>query len=384
MTGTFTKKVIIKISSINNEGKAPLYIQVFVNKVRKQFPLRIYVPPASFDKKKQRLRPSAEKAKDYNLIIENELTKFTEVAVEYRLRNEYLTIDKLIKEINTGFSRINFIGYYENELQYQLDKGIIAKSSHKQQKSTLKKLKSFKNIIYFNEITDRFIEEFKAHLRIKHKNSENTVFTALKNFKKYLHLANNDGIKTPLTYDKITVRAIKGNRDFLEDYELKSLYALYKTKFLNEVYKNVLKKFLFSCFTGLRISDINSITQNNFVGDHLVFNSIKGNKFNKVEIIDAAKQFINANGPVFNDNYTEQCINKNLKEIAKICGIKKRITFHVARHTFATQYLVNGGGVEELKDLLGHEKIETTMIYVHIVKRHQSKNIRNLNSILSF
>jgi site-specific recombinase XerD len=382
MSGTFTKKVIVKLTSIDKAGTVPIYIQVFVNKVRKQFPIGLRIDPKHFDRKKQRVKASFVHQKDYNLIIEKELAKLNEIAVSYRLRNEYLTLDKLKKELDNGFSRSDFIKYYSFALESQKERQIIATSTYKQQKATLEKLKGFRTEIYFHQINEVLIEDFKVHLRKKLKNGENTVFTALKNLKKYLHLAFDDGITTPLPYNKIKVKRIKGNRDFLEDFEVANLYKYYKTSYINPTYKKVLKKFLFSCFTGLRISDVTTITQNNLIGDYLVFNAVKGNKFNKIPLIDAAKEFINMQGPVFDDDLTEQCINENLKEIAKHCGIKKRVTFHVARHTFATNYLIKGGKVEELKELLGHSKIETTMIYVHIVKKHQNSNMQNLNNIL--
>lgn len=382
MSGTFTKKVIVKLTSKNSSGAVPIYIQVFVNKVRKQFPVGLRVDPKHFDRKKQRVRSSFNLYKDYNLVIEKELAKFNDIEVDYRLRSQHLTMEKLIKELDNGFSRTDFLQYYDYMLQQQKNRQVIADSTYKQQKATLEKLKGFKKTIYFYQITETLIEDFKVHLRKKLGNGENTVFTALKNLKKYLHLAFDDGINTPLPYNKIKVKRIKGNRDFLEDFEVANLYKFYNEGYINPTYKKVLKKFLFSCFTGLRISDVTSITQNNIVGDYLVFNAQKGNKFNKIPLIAAAKEFINSEGPLFDDDFTEQCINENLKEIAKLCSIKKRVTFHVARHTFATNYLVKGGKVEELKELLGHSKIETTMIYVHIVKKHQNNNMQNLNNIL--
>jgi len=383
MTGTFTKKVIVKLSSTKLNGTAPLYVQVFVNSERKQFPLGLYVKPKEFDRKKQRVRGSSEMAVAYNLIIEKELGKFTDIAVNFKLRNEHLTLSALISEISNGFSRLKFTSFYKTELERQYEKKIIKKSTYKQQLSSLRKIKMFKVEVYFNEITEDFVEEFKAFMSKELGNSQNTVFTAMKNFKKYLRVANKKKIHTPITYDLVKVKCIKGNRDFLEDFEIQHLYKLYKSEFVNKTYRKILKKFLFSCFTGLRISDVQSVTQQNFVGEYLVFNSVKGNKLNKIILSKSAKEFYNEEGSVFDDDFTEQCINDNLKQIAKICGIKKKITFHVARHTFATQYLLNGGKVEELKELLGHEKIETTMIYVHIVKRHLNMKVHNMDAILN-
>ena len=70
---------------------------------------------------------------------------------------------------------------------------------------------------------------------------------------------------------------------------------------------------------------------------------------------------------IFLGNYTGEYMNRELKEIANILGIRKKITFHTSRHTFATNFLICGGRVEHLQKILGHSKITDTMIYVHII-----------------
>ena len=86
----------------------------------------------------------------------------------------------------------------------------------------------------------------------------------------------------------------------------------------------------------------------------------------------------------FENHITNQAANRTLKDIFKNLSIRKRITFHTSRHTFATQFLINGGQIQNLKEHLGHSKIETTMIYVHIVEKHLNEDISNLDNILKF
>lgn len=85
---------------------------------------------------------------------------------------------------------------------------------------------------------------------------------------------------------------------------------------------------------------------------------------------------------IFFGNFTPEYINRELKFIAKVCNIKKNISFHVARHTFATNYLLSGGNVVNLQKLLGHSKITETMIYVHIVESITDVEIMNMDDIL--
>ena len=77
--------------------------------------------------------------------------------------------------------------------------------------------------------------------------------------------------------------------------------------------------------------------------------------------------------------YSNQKTNNYLKEIAKVCKIHKNITFHVARHTFATTVLLsNGVPIETVSKLLGHTKLSTTQIYARVLEHKISEDIDNL------
>ncbi|WP_044398795.1 site-specific integrase [Lacinutrix sp. Hel_I_90] len=383
MTGTFTHKLIQKKTSIKKDGTAALYIQVFINSERKQLPLKIYVKPCEFDYKNQAVKGSATNAKDYNLIIGQNLAAINEIKISYRLSGRALTMNNFIEDFYNPSSKIDFIKFYESELKNQLDQNIIKHTTWRQQNATLQKLKGFRSSILFCEVTEDLINQFKAHLRTKLKNQPNTVYTALKNVKKYLHIANKKRIVTPISFEDIKVKTIKGNRTFLTSKELNKLFDFYNSDFLCDAYKFVLKKFLFSCFTGLRISDVQKISENNFLENHVIFSSEKTNKLQRIKLNETAKRFVNQNGKTFDDDFTDQTINDYLKEICKICGITKKVSFHVARHTFATQFLIAGGKIEILQKILGHSKIETTMVYVHIVDEIMNDQISNMDSILN-
>jgi site-specific recombinase XerD len=159
------------------------------------------------------------------------------------------------------------------------------------------------------------------------------------------------------------------------------LNEFYKSEFINESWKNILGRFLFSCFTGLRISDIKTISVDNVANDILIFFAKKTGKLQRIQLSDSALNFIGKQ-ELFYGEYTDQHINRELKLIIKSCGIKKDVTFHVARHSFATNFLICGGRVEDLQILLGHSQIRETMDYVHIVKSITDKQIHNMNDIL--
>lgn len=97
-----------------------------------------------------------------------------------------------------------------------------------------------------------------------------------------------------------------------------------------------------------------------------------------------AMRFIqNERGTLFNYRCNEY-YRRQLKEIARLCGIEKQISSHVGRHTFATGYIMNGGSVPVLQKILGHAKIETTMVYVHLSKQRIEEERQVINNLHQF
>src|SRR5690606_33263736 len=178
----------------------------------------------------------------------------------------------------------------------------------------------------------------------------------------------------------------QGERTALETAELHKLLSCYNLVCdTNPKYERVLKPFLFSCFTGLRVGDLYAISRDNIIGSHLVImpaKTIKLEKIVKIPLSAVAQKLIGDSGELFN-LVSEQKGNKYLKEIAKLCGIRKNMSWHVARHTFATQYLAAGGDAYTLKELMGHSSIKTTMVYVHISSKMKEDGIEKLDKVFS-
>lgn len=380
MSGKLTHKIIIKDDYVRTDGTCAIYVQIFLDGKMKRLPLDISAAPKNFDKINQRIKGKSQSAKDCNLIISKKLADINKVAITYRLNGSYLTMEKLLEDLNNPSTKVDFLSFYDYQLKKQ--KEILKPGTYRQQKATLSKIKKWREQIFFYELTEDLLNDMVGYFKNSLRNKQTTISTTLKNLKKYLHLANKNGISTPLGYDDIHVKSFSGERTFLDSDEIKSLYEYRNASFTSITHKNIINRFLFSCFTGLRISDIMIITQENIVGDHLVFVASKPGKFQKILLNKAARQFINKTGDLFNEKYTPEHINRELKDIAKICGIKKKVTFHVSRHTFATNFLIQGGRVEVLQKLLGHSSIRETMIYVHITDSIMDEQIVNLDSII--
>jgi site-specific recombinase XerD len=361
-----------------NCKELPVYVQVTANRVVKRIPLGISIDPLFFDSVKQRVKSKCKFASDLNLIIEKKLADINTVEINFRLQDKELTLAMLLEELNNPTARMDFIKFWTDEMVRQKD--LLGAGTYRQQRTVLNKVKEFQNPIYCYSINEDLVNDLKAYWK-KKGNCGNTIASIIKSFKKYLHIANKQGIVTPITFDEIKNKSFKGNRTFLMPSELQKLNEFYNSKFINSTYKLILQRFLFSCFTGLRFSDNANLTTENIIEDYVAFTAEKTGKFQRIKLNESAKSFLDGKN-VLNEKFTNEYTNRELKHIAKLVGITKKVTFHVSRHTFATNFLICGGRIEHLQKILGHSKIEETMIYVHIVEQITDVQINQMDDIL--
>lgn len=168
-------------------------------------------------------------------------------------------------------------------------------------------------------------------------------------------------------------------------------------EFQQERLERVRDLFVFSCYTGISYIDIMNLTQDNILlgidGGNWIFTHRQKTKIKvKIPLLGKAEELMNkykdhpmtiVSGTLF-PKITNEKLNAYLKDVAFVCGIKKNLTFHMARHTFATTItLSNGVPIETVSKLLGHSKIATTQIYARVLERKVSEDINALKRKLS-
>ena len=168
--------------------------------------------------------------------------------------------------------------------------------------------------------------------------------------------------------------------------ELQRLVDCYTLHELEENYHNVLRFFLFMCFTSLHIGDAKTLQLEQIGKDSFTYFRIKNRNSKPEPIIvplsDPAKQIIKEivsnreKGPIFENLIADQKINEYLKKIAEICGIKKPISCKSGRHTFATIYLRKTKDLASLKEILGHSELRETLIYAHVLDESKQEGIQ--------
>lgn len=216
------------------------------------------------------------------------------------------------------------------------------------------------------DIDRTWFKQFIAHL-VKRKNHPNTIIQRCCFVKSVLHKAKIDGIINSVVDLKgLLPSSVRSNRTFLTIDEIKKLVD-------TDIYRPIIKSaFLFSCFTGLRISDIMNLTYGNIDNNVLQIQMKKTKEYIQIPLSENALKYLPPREPtevlIFPNMPKGRChLNRILKRWAKDAGVKKDLSFHIARHTFATMTLKFCGNLYTVSKLLGHSKIETTAIYAKCV-----------------
>jgi integrase len=381
-----TKKLFVPMNhlfclrkDIDKNGKCQIYLHVTNESKRIRIPLDIKINPKIWIKDKRRASEKTQEGIDCNLMLGSIEAKINEIKTNYRLNHTYLSLELFQEEFCNGFPRIDFIAFFHAQLE--LDKPTMHPNTYKAQLAAYRKLKKFKERILFQEINFDLIQKFKNHV-ILAGHSRTTMFSNLKIVKKFLNKAKARGIKFPLDTKEIVCGSTKGNRVDLDGLEIQKIADYFQSGFIRDNHIIPAGMFLFACFTGIRISDAQQITWDNIDNNQLRFTAVKTGKRQVIGINITARDIIKRCPQILKKKISDQEINRRLKEIAAICGIKKLVTFHVARHSFATNFLRMGGQVQLLKEILGHSNINETMIYVHIVQEEQDREIMLMDQLL--
>jgi len=243
--------------------------------------------------------------------------------------------------------------------------------------------------IDITKIDHAFIIDYEFWLRSVRNCANNTAVKYIKNFNKIIKicLANDWLDKNPFANYKSKVKEVE--RVYLNETEIENII---NKEFKIERLSLVRDIFLFSCFTGLAYIDVKNLTKSHISlgidGDKWIFtHRQKTESASKIPILPVTQMIIDKyeNHPQSNNQYkllpvlSNQKMNAYLKEIATVCDIEKELTFHIARHTFATTVtLTNGVPIESVSKMLGHKNLRTTQHYAKVLDRKVSEDMKIL------
>jgi len=217
-------------------------------------------------------------------------------------------------------------------------------------------------------------------------NNENTASKSLRSLRTFVNVSLRYGHIKTNPFKFITIKKVDGKRDFLNTEELHKLSQAYFTgKFIKTIEKEILQYFLFSCYTGLRYSDLKSLRTDSLDGGKIKINMHKTGYLVSIPLTQKAQQLLPERTtshaePVFRI-YCNKVTNRVLKQVGQRYEIPKKLTCHVARHTFATVSITLGIPIEVVSKLLGHTNLKTTQIYAKIVDSVKEREMEKWNKL---
>lgn len=352
---------------LKEDGTRCVYLIAIIDRMMTRVPLGFYLEEKFFDTKNRRVKSSHPNADTYNMELVMALTKANNIGSKFRIQGKRLTTSSFRNEYLNPPDEIDVLKYMRRELSLRTD---FEENTVKSHNTVINKLEQFQKRIPFADIDHNFIQRFKNFM-IKAENKTSSIDKVLKVVKHYLDDARKKGTNVEDPFKHIKIKTHKSNRMSLSEAEVLRLDAYYESNSCSSPHKKLLRYFLFSCYTGLRISDIARITWNNIHDDLLIYIPYKTKNSNLQVTVPLTlekkylPEFRPGKEPIF-DTFSDPVSNRYLKEIIQVesVSIKRNITYHTARHTFAS-LMAEGGHLPETQKMLGHGNIKTTMEYVH-------------------
>lgn len=397
MKSIFRVVFYLRSNYVNKEGKTSVMLRIYLNNERLSLgSTGIAITASQWDKDKERIKGRTTDALSTNLQLDNiasglqaifrKIEMSDDLSLE-RIKSEFLgkkdeidTLMQLFEKHNTDISKQVGISVSKATLQkYNVCKRHFSDFLDKQYK---------RNDLKLTELTYLIIREFDLYLRTVVGQNSNTATKTMKTFKTITLLGQKMGVllHDPFMNHRFHLEPV--NRGFLTDEEI----LLIANKEIGiprlELVRDI---FIFSCFTGLAYIDVSNLTPDHIVtlGDKqwIMTQRQKTSVETNILLLDIPKAIIDkyCDNPAYpkRENklfpiLSNQKMNAYLKEIADLCGIKKNLTFHLARHTFATMSLSKGVPMESVSKMLGHTNIKTTQIYARITNKKIEHDMEKL------
>lgn len=397
-------KLVLKLNKTDRSGKSPIYLRITQNRKHAYINSGIKVDSKFWDDSKQKLKTHYPNAGAANAMLRKLQFKAESVGLELEQEGKFYSA-QLVKEMVTNKNHDNLIDYAYTWINKRKEAGIISHSSLVKYRSVIDKLSTYCNgYLPIGEFNKDLIRNFKTHLKTYHNNKSNTISSNLSCLRAIANTLMEEGRMKPDVYPfrGFRLKYENSKRSFLTQDQINRIRSLQLPD--GSKIKKCRDIFFFCTQTGLRIGDALHLKKSNFNGTHIHFFSQKTKEDVSLKLTRSAAAVIKpyiedergASAYIFgilnprkqmnevtalNDQKSAtSLINKNLKIIAKRCGIAEPISTHLGRHSLATNALLKGLSMEEVKGILNHSDIQTTQIYAKVVDSMKDNAIDKLDS----
>ncbi|MHA7056441.1 site-specific integrase [Aquimarina sp. M1] len=381
-----------------------IYVRLTLNGQRVNVSLKRKVNATTWNAKTQRANGTSKISKALNLYLNDVQSKIYRIYEQLKSEEIPFTSqsikDRFLGESRKSYSFRNLIDYHNEKMQHKLHNNTIGQYKTSQRYMLAYILKEYKKSdILLIEMDYSFVVGFENYLRSfvpkpgQPKIGHNTAMKHIKRLRRMVTLAYRMEWLDRDPFDNYTIRIEKKEREFLTAKELRNIEDMTSSIERLITVKDI---FIFSCYTGISYVDIVELTHNNIIigmddNPWIIAERVKTGTPFKIPLLSQAAELVKKykdhprthGGNTILPRLSNQKLNSYLKEIADLCGIKKNLTFHMARHTFATTVtLSNGVPIETVSKLLGHTKLATTQIYARVVEKKVCEDMSKLRTIL--
>ena len=388
-------------ASVN--GLVPIYTRITINGKRIELSTNRFVELTKWSTEAGKMKGNSEEARSINSHLDMLKIKIIDAQMELIHKNTPVTAETLKNKILGTEERqrmlIPIFQDHNNKIKELVGKE-YAPGTLERYKTSLSHTIEFLEWKYkvsdieINKIDHAFVSDYEFFLRSVRNCANNTAVKYLKNFNKIIKLclANHWIDRNPFSNYKSKVKEVE--RVYLSEGEIQNII---NKDFKTERLSLVRDIFLFSCFTGLAYIDVKNLTKSHISigidGDKWIFtHRQKTETASKIPVLPVTQMIIDkyADHPqAINEEkllpiLSNQKMNAYLKEIAAVCEIEKELTFHIARHTFATTVtLTNGVPIESVSKMLGHKNLRTTQHYAKVLDKKVSEDMKILRDKFS-
>lgn len=382
---SFAILFFIRESKVRKDGNAPIEVSITINGERCFFSTGKKVKAIAWDKNKQLVKGKDEEATSLNNYLKSVRAKMYEKEAELLDKGFVITAQLLYDayfdkvECLQEKSLLNVLEEHNAERKAMVGKA-VAPATYWVFEYTARLLKEFilqkydREDLYLRELNLSFIQGFHSFLLGEKKMGQNSSTKHLKFLKKLLNLAVSNSY---ISYNPVNAYKVEREPveiDFLDEEELRKIIN-FDTPIPR--FERAKDMFLFGCFTGLSYIDIKTLTTEHFEKDGagriwIKKRRVKTGVLSRIPLLPIAKLILDKykGGDKLLPIQDPADINKYLKDIAILCNIKKRITFHTSRHTFAsTVTLANNISLEVVSKMLGHTNTRMTTHYAKLIDR---------------
>ena len=379
MKSTFKVLFYLKKGSEKKNGEVMIMARITIDGKLCQFSTKQSILPDSWN-----IAAGKAKGKDagkINALLDDIKASLNNIYHEQQRRDNYVTAEKVKNEFlghSEKHETILTLFKKHNDDVKQLVGISKTIATYRKYEVTRRHLAEFIQSKYnvsdfaINEITPMFITDFELYLRTTCKCGFNTTAKFMQFFKRIILIARNNGILIGDPFASYKIRLEKVDRGYLSEDEIK---IILKKKMVSERLEQVRDVFIFSCFSGLAYTDVANLKQDNirksFDGNlWIITKRQKTNTDVNVPLLDIPKMILEKYKGKLPDGkilpiISNQKLNAYLKEIADVCGIKKNLTFHLARHTFiGTVTVANGISLKTVADILGHTQLNCIRSFI--------------------